>query len=182
MPVEPTTAKHLPDRTDRVVEAAATQTTDRPRGAEEQDRRLWDWVVRYAPAEPATQRALYRACAGALAQLRADAPDREAVRLMPRIVERTIDRYLARLLGVAEPFGRQARARLKVYAMTGRHAPVNRPAANAKVVPVRMDAGTPRRGSGAPGRATPANRNPAPEPAPLLPPEAPLEMPEQDLS
>ena len=148
---EPTTAKRLHETDARVADA-------RVPGTEGRDGPLWYWVARYAPANRPTQRALYRACRSALHHLHGELESPEAARLTPRIVERTIDRYLAHLLGVAEPPGRVARGRLKVHAMTSRSAPVGRPA-NANPAPTR-----------------------APAPAPLLPPEAPLDMPEQDLS
>jgi len=177
--VEPTTAKRLHETDARVADA-------RGPGTERGDGPLWHWVARYAPADRPTQRALYRTSWSALYHLRGDLESPAAARLTPRIVQRTIDRYLAHLLGVAEPRGRVARARLKVHAMTSRRAPVDRPAANGQIAPVRMAGAGPRRRSGPLDRPRPANANPAPTrapaPAPLLPPEAPLEMPEQDLS
>jgi hypothetical protein len=177
--VEPTTATRFHETDERTNDGRvpATDGGDGP---------LWYWVERYAPADQPTQRALYRACRSALHRLRGDLNSPEAARLTPRIVERTIDRYLAHLLGVDEPYGRIARARLKVHAMTHRRAPVDQPEAHGLIAPVRMAAAGPRRRPAPSGRLQPANANPvptrAPAPAPLLPPEAPLDMPEQDLS
>ncbi len=177
--VEPTTAKRFHENAERANDNRAP-ATDRGDGP------LWHWVERYAPADRPTQRALHRACRSALHRLGGELNSPEAARLTPRIVERTIDRYLAQLLGVAEPRGRVARARLKVHAMTLRRAPVDRPAADGLIAPVSMAAAGPHRRAAPSGRLQPANANPgptrAPASAPLLPPEAPLEMPEQDLS
>jgi hypothetical protein len=177
--VEPTTAQRLHETAERAADA-------RVNGSAADDGPLWHWVERYVPSDRATQRALHRACRAALQQLRGDLQSPNTVRLTPRIVERTIDRYLSHLLGVAEPRGRRARARLKVRAMIRRRAPVDGPAASAQITPVRMAGAGPRRRVGTVASLRPANANPAPErapsPAPLLPPEAPLEMPEQDLS
>lgn len=182
MSVEPTTAKRL--RESAELRDGGSRAGDGDAAADE--RRLSHWVARYAPADPATQRALHRACRQALTQLGGDPEGRHPARLTPRIVERTIDRYLADLLGIAQPRGRRARARLKVHAMTSRRAPVDRPAATGEVTPLTMAGPTRRRRPGPLDRLQPANTNPAPDsapaPAPLLPPEAPLEMPEQDLS
>lgn len=175
--VEPTTATRFHEPAERANEGRVP-VTDRGDGP------LWHWVERDAPADRPAQRALYRACRTALQQLRGDPGSPEVARLAPRIVERTIDRYLAHLLGVAEPRGRRARARLKVHAMVNRRAPADRPAAGAQITPAHMADVGPRRPAAAPVRLRPANANHGPTraPAPLLPPEAPLEMPEQDLS
>lgn len=165
MSIEQTTAERLP-----------TSGTAREHGRVDSVR-LWQWVVRYAPADRATQRALYQACANALAQVNVDQYDTSGRRLIPRIVERTIDRHLAQLLGVSEPRGRRARARLKVLAMTRRRAPVDQPAADAQVTPLTM--ASPTDPDGGTSARSPERQ---PTPANLLPPEAPLEMPEQDLS
>ncbi|WP_211234258.1 hypothetical protein [Rhodovibrio salinarum] len=168
MAFEPTTAEHLP------------VTAGEPAGEEVEDRRLWEWVVRYAPADRPTQRALYRACHDALKEVRVDAREPDGGRLIPRVVERTLDRYLARLLGTAEPRSRRERAKIKVLAMTQRRAPVYRPAPIQSVTPLSMAGPNPRNSPIAANTDTVASRRRIP--APLLPPEAPLDMPEQDLS
>jgi hypothetical protein len=163
--VEPTTATRFHESAERPKEGRAPVT-------DPGDGPPWHWVERDAPADRPAQRALHRACRTALRQLRGDPGSPEVAHLTPRIVERTIDRYLAHLLGVAEPRGRRAGARLKVHAMVNRRAPAQMPGVG------------PRRPAAAPVGPRPANANHGPTraPAPLLPPEAPLEMPEQDLS
>ncbi|MBK1668826.1 hypothetical protein CKO28_12370 [Rhodovibrio sodomensis] len=183
--MEPTIAKRLAET---APGSGAGTAAKHPAGpVEVEDGRLWRWVARYAPADRWTQRALHRTCRNALKQMRGDPESPAAARLAPERlaperVERTIDRYLAQLLGVGEPSHR--RARLKVHAMMQRKAPVDRPAALGRIAPEQMAGARLGRPSGPLGRLRAANANRAPDrgPAPLLPPEAPLEMPEQDLS
>ena len=97
--VEPMTAKRHPrpaDLTDGATDLTEGESRagDGGAAAEVDERRLWHWVARLAPADPATQRAVQRACRKALGQ-RGDPEARHLGWPSLRRAERTIGGYLA---------------------------------------------------------------------------------------